>query len=111
MKGESLDVSKLILSRTTEKEFMQHVIQAARAFGWLVYHTYDSRRSGEGFPDLVLLKPPHLLFVELKSEKGTLSKEQTRWLNWLDEAGNEVRVWRPSHWPVIVHTLSAGFRM
>ncbi len=53
---------------------------------WLVFHTYDSRFSSEkkgicpGFPDLVLVKPPRILFIELKTEKGIVSDGQKEWL-------------------------------
>jgi hypothetical protein len=82
----------------TERELQSAVIEAATLFRWRHYHTHDSRRSAAGFPDLVLCKPPRTLFVELKSEKGRLSPEQTEWLQDLEKAGQEVRIWRPEDW-------------
>ena len=38
-----------------EKDFMDKLLGAAVPAGWMVYHTYDSRRSTAGFPDLVLV--------------------------------------------------------
>ena len=38
--------------KETEKGFQAAVVELARLRGWLVYHTYDSRRSAKGFPDL-----------------------------------------------------------
>ena len=38
----------------TEKAFQTAVVELAELCGWKVYHTYDSRRSAPGFPDLVL---------------------------------------------------------
>ena len=40
----------------TEAQFQEAVVQLARLTGWLVYHTFDSRRSQAGYPDLTLLK-------------------------------------------------------
>lgn len=64
-----------------EKAFMAAVIAKAKEFGWRVYHTHDSRRSEKGFPDLVCVKPPWVIFLELKSENGKLRPEQKAWLN------------------------------
>lgn len=46
---------------------MQSVVDAARLNGWLVYHTHDSRRSAEGFPDLVMLRLSRMVVAELKT--------------------------------------------
>ena len=67
----------------TEAE-MQNQLQAeAKKAGWLYYHTYDSRKSKEGFPDVVLVKPPRLLFVELKGPRGKATAEQKYWIDQL----------------------------
>ena len=63
-----------------EKDFMEDLVKKAGFAGWMVYHTYDSRRSTAGFPDLVLVKPPVVIFAELKTEKGTPSTAQDEWL-------------------------------
>ena len=81
----------------TEQDFQRQVVAAARMLGFEAYHAFDSRRSEAGFPDCVLVKPPRIIFCELKSEKGQLSSAQTRWLNTLRECpGAEVYCWRPS---------------
>ena len=41
-----------ISSLLNEKKFQSQVVRIAKVFGWLCYHTYDSRRSEPGFPDL-----------------------------------------------------------
>lgn len=56
------------------------VVDAAKVQGWLVYHTQDSRGSSKGFPDLVLVRAPRILFVELKNETRKLEPEQVDWL-------------------------------
>lgn len=91
-----------------EKDLQRHVIGLFRSAGWRVCHFHDSRRQikpgvfvgdvdAKGFPDLVAVKHSRVVFVELKSEKGTVSKGQRDWLEVLSSAGQEVYVWRPSH--------------
>lgn len=60
----------------TEAQLQAHAIQLATALGWTTYHTHDSRRSQPGFPDLVLARPPQLMFRELKTTRGRLTPEQ-----------------------------------
>lgn len=62
-----------------EKDFLQAVVQSFLAFGWLVYHTHDSRHSAKGFPDIVAILPPHIAFFELKAENGRLTRDQRQW--------------------------------
>ena len=79
----------------TEKQFQSHIVQYAKRRGWLVYHTYDSRRSEPGFPDLVLVRE-RVLFRELKTDKGRLTQHQIAWGKHLRDAGSDYDVWRPS---------------
>ena len=93
----------------TEKEFLQQVRDLAKLCGWLVYHTYDSRRSPEGFPDLVLVRGNQIIFAELKSERGKARPEQRMWLDALEKVCNvEVHLWRPGDWNEIVERLGRG---
>lgn len=87
-----------IVTNLTEKELQAVVLDAARLFGWFTYHTHDSRRSNPGFPDLVLARPDRVMFVELKSERGRLTVDQTQWLQVLEKAGQETHIWRPQQW-------------
>jgi hypothetical protein len=89
-----------------EGDFQDKVRQLAELKGWLVYHTHDSRRSDEGFPDLVMSRD-RVVFAELKSEKGKLSEKQLEWVAGLrDLAGAEVYVFRPSDWDRVVEVLN-----
>ena len=93
-------------TKLSEKQFQAQVVQLARYQGWLVYHTYDSRRSADGFPDLVLVRPPTVLFVELKTEKGVTSMAQEEWLTVLGDCSQaETALWRPGSWDEIERTL------
>lgn len=91
----------------SEKAFQSQVLELARLSGWLCYHTFDSRRSAPGFPDLVLVRPPVILFAELKSSGGALRPEQRGWLEALEACpGVAVRLWRPGDWPEVEETLT-----
>lgn len=93
-------------SRVTERALQQRIIDTATALKWRSFHVFDSRRSEPGWPDLVLLRPPRLLFVELKSEKGRLTPEQQRWLDLLAQVpGVETAVWRPRDLPDAIDYL------
>lgn len=89
----------------SEKQFQEKVVQLARLLGYRCYHTHDSRRSAAGFPDLVLAKPGRLVFAELKSEKGKVSREQEQWIETLRAAGAHVCLWRAGDMPTVVRVL------
>jgi VRR-NUC domain len=89
----------------SEKAWMATVLEAARACGWLAYHTHNSRRSAPGFPDVVAVRGGRVLFVELKAEGGRLSEAQAEWLAALGGAGADVHVWRPSDWDLVQEVL------
>lgn len=99
----------------SEAEWQKKVLELARWYQWkLTYHPPDNRpgRSGHiqnvnpGFPDLILVKPPRMLAIELKSEKGIASPAQIQWLLGLEAAGVEVEVWRPSMESHVVDVLA-----
>ena len=76
---------KQSLQLITEREFQHTVTALARAYGWIVGFTYDARKSEPGEPDLRMVKPPRVIFAELKTVKGRLTKgrynkAQSRWL-------------------------------
>jgi hypothetical protein len=96
--------------RVTEKQLQAQVVQLAHLSGWRCYHTHDSRRSAPGFPDLVLVRPPRCLFVELKTTTGRLRPEQAAWLEALAEVERapETFLWRPGDFGDIQSTLRKG---
>ncbi len=90
----------------SEKDFQAQILDLARLAGWKAYHTSDSRRSAKGFPDLCLVRPPVVLFAELKSATGRVSPEQVTWLEALKACESvEARLWRPSDFEEIERTL------
>jgi len=79
-----------------EKDLQQTVLQTFTWRHWLVYHTYDSRMSAPGFPDLVAVKGHRVVWMELKSEKGKVTAEQRVWLDELVLGQQDVYLVRPS---------------
>jgi hypothetical protein len=87
------------MARSIDEAALQaQVLRIAGHTGWRAYHTHDSRRSAAGFPDLVLAHPRagRVVFAELKSEAGRLSRAQLAWLTDLAAAGAHTHVWRPA---------------
>ncbi len=90
----------------TEAQWQRTITDLAETLGWLVYHTYDSRRSQPGFPDLCLVRD-RIVFVEVKREHGRLTDDQARWWLALERASAEAHVWRPSDWPEVQVALKS----
>ena len=88
----------------TEKQFQAEVIDIAKQIGWLLYHTYDSRRCEPGFPGLVLVRD-RVMFRELKTKKGKLTLAQIDWGRKLQASGADYAVWRPSNMREVIKTL------
>jgi len=89
-------------NRMTEGQLLDTVLELAKFHGWMVTHFrpaftergWRTPLSGhKGFPDLVLARRGDVLIVELKTEKGKVTKEQQRWA---DAIGTQYRLWRPS---------------
>jgi len=83
----------------TERAFQQTIIDAARVLGWLTYHTFDSRRSAAGFPDLILVRGNRMLAIEVKGPRGRVSEAQQAWLELLNDVpGVHALVAYPDDW-------------
>jgi len=97
-----------------EADFKAAIVEAAELCGWAVYSIPDSRRvypraTAPGFPDLVLVRPPEIIFVEVKTSIGKLTVAQERWQEMLSKCTKvSSRVWRPGNWEEIESRLSNG---
>ena len=102
------EYAALVASRMPEKVFQSQLMSLARSLGWRSYHTAISYGSACGFPDVVMVRPPRLIFAELKrqSAKSQPTADQQSWLDDLEEVGTalspgepaarlEVYLWRP----------------
>jgi hypothetical protein len=97
-----------IIGDESEAHFQSRVIRLAQLLGWKVFHLLDPIGSPAGFPDLLLRRPPRLLWCELKSEHGRVRPQQTAFLADLRACGQEAYVWRPRDFPEIQRTLGAA---
>lgn len=90
-----------------EETFRAEVVRLAKLYGWEHFHTYDSRRSPEGFPDEIMIKPPVLWVAELKRDGKVPTKAQQKWLD-LFAAVRIIKVgdYRPRDMDTIIKVLS-----
>lgn len=92
-----------------ESRFQARIITLAKAQGYKAYHTHDSRRSQEGWPDLALAKRDLLLLIEVKTNTGVVKVSQQEWLTLLHNPPYVIaEVWRPAHWQYILSRLGYG---
>lgn len=90
----------------TEKQLEGQVRDLAHLFGWEYYHPWLSIHSPRGWPDVSLCRPPRLVFIELKAEKGKVSEYQQKWLDLLGKCpGIEAYVVRPEDVEKIAEVL------
>jgi len=97
----------LASGQQSEASWERQVKKLAKIGGWLYYHTHRSQFSPAGFPDCVIVKPPRIIFAELKKEGGQPTPEQTEWLELLSQCpGVEVYLWLPSDYEEVKGVLS-----
>lgn len=99
---------------------MAAVVRYARLMGWNAWHDQATNapracrtcktplrlpRNEAGFLDLLLTRRPRVVWVELKSERGKLTDEQRERIEELRACGQEVFLWKPSHWQEIERVL------
>jgi hypothetical protein len=103
MAGKLRLASAAELSGMNEKAFLKQVVALAKYLGWRHYHTFISKGSDPGFPDLVLVRQGFpVIFAELKSERGKLTESQGEWITLLSQNRlHQAFVWRPSDWDEI----------
>ena len=94
------------LPKLSETEFQAQVVRAARMFRWMISHMTLPQRSEPGVPDLLMVRPPRVIFAELKRQNGRVTIPQHMWFHDLDECpGVEVYIWKPSDWDEIVEVM------
>ena len=113
--SEAVDASLDVL--WSEGDLLAFVRRTARLSGWMAYHTAYSVQSEPGFPDMVLVRPPRVIFAELKTGKGRLTAGHVgrsgRWVTgqqeWLEALrqcpGVETYLWRPADVDAIADLL------
>lgn len=107
------DARWLLTHAVREDDLLDFVIDTAHAFGWLAFHPLSARlargvtitpmRGDPGFFDVTAIRPPDVLFAELKSERGTASEGQRGWHEAAKACpGVHFRLWRPRDQDAIV---------
>jgi hypothetical protein len=94
MRGKSMTTPAMVTAMT-EKQLAKNIVSEARRWGWRAHYAWTSIHSPKGWLDLVLCKPPVILFCELRCERGKLTQEQSEWIACLQAWGLDARVWRP----------------
>lgn len=94
----------------TEKALQSAVVRLLRQHGYtFCYHTFDSRRSPSGFPDLIAChrEPGHVaLAFECKTATGQVTLAQQAWLDALAQStGVVAQVVRPADLEALVALL------
>ncbi len=94
----------------TEAQFQSAVRKLAVRAGWRCYHTHDSRKSDEGYPDLTLIhsKRRQAVWLELKSMGGVSSLPQREWIDAIQRAGFVAAIVKPTDWDWIRNQLTGG---
>ena len=95
-----------------ENDLQRNIIELAEMLGYRCYHNARAKgnlraRTSPGFPDLVMVKAPRLIFTELKAPGKDLTPEQRVWkaeLDWCDKP-EVYGPWRPDDWDDITATL------
>ena len=86
----------------TEADWMGAVGGLLDYHGWRWYHPEPKKRSrsrwtvntAAGIPDLICVKPPRVVWLEVKTESGRIRPEQVEWIEELRQSGQEVHIIR-----------------
>jgi hypothetical protein len=96
--GVTRTANPVMAAAMTEADLQAAILDLCERFGLLAFHSGDSRRdSCAGYPDLTIVGR-HVVYLELKRQKGRVTPEQTTWLTRLTRAGLTARVAKPSDW-------------
>src|SRR5262252_5381575 len=105
------------LPRQSEASFMAQVVEYAKLRGWHHWHDRATNaprrcevcdaplripRNTAGFPDLILIRRPRLVFAELKRDGERATAAQLDWLDELAACGQEAYLWRPQDFQTLV---------
>lgn len=89
---------QLLNNAILEKDFRQTVVDIAQIRGWTIFSTWNSKHSPSGEPDLRMVRPPRVIFAELKTEKGRMTAAQDSTMALLALCPSvESFLWRPHH--------------
>jgi len=97
----------MLIGDESEAHFMNRIRRRAKLLGWEDFHQQDSMGTRAGLPDLILVRPPRVIFAELKSEHGRLTRAQRHTLaNLMGCPGVETYIWKPHDMDTIWNILA-----
>lgn len=70
-----------------ETAIRRAITEFLRLHGWKVARIVQSALSEKGIPDLVAIRGGQTVWIEVKTERGRLSKHQEAWLQDLEDHG------------------------
>lgn len=83
-------IRALYAASGTEDDLLTAILDAARLLKWRIYHVRRSDlaivQGDVGFPDVVLARNGFVLFLEIKSDGGSPTEGQLRWMDALGGA-------------------------
>jgi hypothetical protein len=79
----------------TEAQLQAAVVRLCKLYGLHHHHQRISQLSAPGWPDLTICGSK-VIFRELKREDGKPTPAQVEWGAWLEEAGQNWDLWKPS---------------
>jgi hypothetical protein len=124
METPTSDAERAVFATWSEDDVDREVRRLAHVYQWRYYHSFLSIRSTKGFPDLCLVRPPRVVFAELKRQGGKLTERRLvhdkrgypRWIegqeDWLRALarcpGVETYVWMPDSLGEVATILDTG---
>lgn len=116
------EIRRLTDGKLKEREWQQQVEEALTRHGWWFIHIPANvvicpschrkiyRGIAKGFPDILAIKPPRLLWLELKRERGQLEPEQKRVGAMLQACGQTWLHARPRDREELLHLIAGTER-
>jgi hypothetical protein len=89
----------------THKVFQKAITDLAERNAWDWHHQTVSKKSKEGWPDLMLFRE-RIVAIEVKVEPDKPTAAQLRWLDIINAAGGEAFVAYPADWAKVVEVLT-----
>ena len=92
--------------RMSERQLSAAIVEYAESQGWLVFTINNTKaaglrsHTGEGFPDLFMIRDEVIIAAELKVGDRELTEAQKRWLDAFNAVPGDVYgyLWREKHW-------------
>jgi Holliday junction resolvase len=84
----------------TEADFQRAVVDFLHLHGWKTIH-FPNTKYNPLVPDLLCIRDSHVLFLELKTDRGVVTPTQAEMLTELRAYGATVWLVRPRDWEIV----------